>query len=264
MSTALKIVEPQDPAASLRSERASISADLEAVNQKIAKCAKIEGEQQAILAEIDALDRRFSDELRAWIGGNCESERPQPRDKEKSKLTAKLASAAEAARASAGARGDLESEALPLRNRLVQVDSEIRAQKILALENEFANRISEFAALASKMQVALLEIRALPLALIQIGRMAFDRNDESHARVCYSAASRMREQTLPEVEPTEVEILGAAARLADKIISGREVSLDTFIAPPAPVTPFERDQAIVAAAARNQAKNVLQSVDPGS
>jgi hypothetical protein len=69
----------------------------------------------------------------------------------------------------------------------------------------------------------------------------------------------LRETRLSEVEPSDVEILSAVARLTEMIGSGVEPRLNASIAP-APSR--SRDEMLRAAAAANQATNVLNIPDP--
>jgi hypothetical protein len=138
-----------------------------------------------------------------------------------------MAHAVDATRVAKGVAHEVEAGAVPPR---AHIDAEIRTLKIAALENQFADCVFEFAALASKMRVVLLEIRALPIALVDIGRAAFDRGDQVYAVAAYATAERRRGNLLAEIEPTEVEIRAAAAQLADKIGSTGEPRLDTSIA----------------------------------
>ena len=90
---------------------------------------------------------------------------------------------------------------------------------IASLEEQFVERVSEFEAIASKMRITLREIRSLPLALAELGRAAVDQNDHDYARALYGAAERMRGVRLPEVEPSDAEILHTMARLTGMIRS---------------------------------------------
>ena len=90
---------------------------------------------------------------------------------------------------------------------------------------------------------------------------------DSYARALYGAAERMRGGRLPEVEPSDAEILHTIARLAGMIRSGGEPRLvDEFAADnpvdPAPVPNL--DALLAQAAAANQATNVVNRPDANS
>ena len=121
--------------------------------------------------------------------------------------------------------------------------------KIVSLENQFDDRISEFAALSDKMRSVLLEIRALPVALLSIGRPALDRGEAAYARTCFATAEKMRNRPLPGLEPSDAELSGAVARLSGRIVSG----VDTPTAPT-----LSREALLAQAIAANQASNQIQ------
>jgi hypothetical protein len=133
-----------------------------------------------------------------------------------------MAAAVDAARTAKAVASEVETEANGLRERRAQLDAEVRALKIASLENQFADRVSEFEDIASKSRITLREIRSLPLALAELGRAALNRNDDGYSRVCYSAAERMRGVRLPEVEPSDAEILHTIAPLGRRAPSRRQ------------------------------------------
>jgi hypothetical protein len=192
----IALAKPSDPADALQSERASIISDLEAVGRKLARLAEAQKDEERIFAEIAKLGESEIEAVKVWVASGCEGPQPQPDAKARRELTERVARAVDATKAAKAVASEVESEAVPLRSRLAQIDSEIRALKIASLENQFADRVSEFAALSGKMRRALLEIRALPIALVDIGRGALDRGDEPYARSCYSAGARMRDAAL--------------------------------------------------------------------
>jgi hypothetical protein len=122
-------------------------------------------------------------------------------------LTERMARAVDGAKAAKAVAGEGEAEAIPLRARLAQIDAEMRNLKIASLESQFAERVSEFEDIASKLRITLRGIRSFPLALAELGRAAVDRDDHDYARALYGAAERMRGVRLPEVEPSDAEIL---------------------------------------------------------
>jgi hypothetical protein len=242
----------------LRAERARIVSDLEIIAKKRTRLAEAESAQKEILAELEAIGRREDDNVRQWVASGCDGPQPASLDKERQRINAKLASAADGARAAKAVAGEIEAAAVPLQGRLAAIDSELRTLRVTAIGNEFQDRVSDFEASASEMREALLEIRALPIALVDIGRAAFDRGDEAYARACYSAAARMRETRLPEVEPSKVEILSAVARVTEMIGSGGELRLDT---PVIPAPSLGREAMMAKIAAQNQATNVISRPD---
>jgi hypothetical protein len=255
MSSALKIIpQPQDPAAVLHAEKAKIAASMAEADRQLTRLAQAQREEERVFAEIAKLGEKEIEAVKVWVASGCEGPKPQPDAEARRELTERMGRAVDATKAAKAVAAEVEAEADRLRSRLVQVDAEIRTLKIGSLENQFADRVSEFAALAEKMRRALLEIRALPIALIDIGRAAFDRGDEAFARACYSAGARMRETRLVEVEPAEVEILRAVASLTGAIVSGGEIRLGAPIDQiPAP----NRDALMAKVAAANQAQNKL-------
>jgi hypothetical protein len=247
------IAKPSDPADALRSERERIVADLETISRKLARLAEAQKDEERIFAEIAKLGEKEIEAVKAWVASGCEGPQPQPDAGERARLTKRMAAAVDAAQAAKAVAGEVEAEAVPLRARLVEIDGEIRATRIASLENQFAERVEEFEALASKMRITLREIRSLPLALIEIGRAAFDRNDEGYAQSCYSAAERVRGVQLLEIEPSDAEILHTIARLTGMIRSGgaprlmdneADISFDPIPAP-------NREALLAAAAAAN-------------
>jgi hypothetical protein len=181
-------------------------------------------------------------------------------------LTERMARAVDGAKAAKAVAGEGEAEAIPLRARLAQIDAEMRNLKIASLESQFAERVSEFEDIASKLRITLRGIRSFPLALAELGRAAVDRDDHDYARALYGAAERMRGVRLPEVEPSDAEILHTIARLTGMIRSGCEPRLidNEFAAdaPTAPTTSLDREALLAAAAAANQATNVINRPDP--
>jgi hypothetical protein len=259
------MAKPSDPAEALRSERERIVADLETISRKIARLAEAQKDEERIFAEIAKLGEKEIEAVKAWVASGREGTQPQPDAGERARLTKRMAAAVDAARAAKAVAGEVEAEAVRLRARLAHIDAEIRTLKIASLENQFADRVSEFEAIASKMRITLREIRSLPLALIEIGMAAFDRNDEGYARSCYGAAERMRGARFPEVEPSDAEILHTFARLTGMIRSGGEPRLVDEFAADNPVDPApapNRDALLAAAYAANQATNILNISSP--
>ncbi len=267
MSGALKIISqrPSDPAEALRSEHASIVADLEAISRKLGRLAEAQKDEERIFAEIAELGEKEIESVKAWVASGCEGTQPQPDAGERARITKRMAVAVDAARAAKAVAGEVEAEAVPLRARLAQVDAEIRTLKIASLESQFVERVSDFEAIASKMRITLREIRSLPLALAELGRAAVDRDDHDYARALYGAAERMRGARLPEVEPSDAEILHTIARLTGMIRSGGEPRLvdDEFGAntPIDPAPAPNRDALLAAAAAANQATTIINRPD---
>ena len=81
---------------------------------------------------------------------------------------------------------------------------------------------------------------------------------------CYGAAERMRGVRLPDVEPTDAEILRTIARLTGMIRSGGDPRLADKNIPAEPAPVPNRDALLAAAAAANQAGNVLNKPDANS
>jgi hypothetical protein len=88
-----------------------------------------------------------------------------------------MAAAVDAARAAKAVASEMEAAASRQRARLAQLDSEIEALRITSPDNQFADSVSEFENIASKLRITLREIRSLPLTLAELGRGAFNRND---------------------------------------------------------------------------------------
>lgn len=257
-SNVVAIAKPSDPADALRAGRERLVARISEAEHKLAKLALAQKDEEAIFGEIARLGEKEIEQVKLWVASGCEGAQPQPDAKARRELTERMGRAVDATKAARAVAAEVEQDAHPLRKRLAEIDSEIRALRIAEFENQFGDAVAEFAALASKMHLALTTIRSAPIALIDVGRREFDRGDESFARACYAAVARMRNQKLPDVEPSEVEILHAIAHLTGTIISGGEVRLDAAI-DPAPALPPAA--LLAAAAARNQAANQLMVPD---
>jgi hypothetical protein len=254
------MAKPSDPAEALRSERERIVADLETISRKLARLAEAQKDEERIFAEIAKLGEKEIEAVKAWVESGCEGPQPQPDAGERARLTKRMAAAVDAARAAKAVASEVEAAANGQRARLAQLNAEIETLRITSLEDQFADRVSEFEAVALKLRITLREIRSLPLALAEIGRAAFDRNDEGYARACYSAAERMRGARLPEVEPSDAEILHTIARLTGMIRSGGEPLLVDEFAAENPVDPAPApnlDALLAAALAASQAANQL-------
>jgi hypothetical protein len=265
-AVALALPTPSEPADALQSKRASIVADLETAARKLARLAEAQKNEERIFAEIAKLGEKEIEVVKAWVASGCEGPQPQPDAGERARLTKRMAAAVDAARTAKAVASEVETEANGLRERRAQLDAEVRALKIASLENQFADRVSEFEDIASKSRITLREIRSLPLALAELGRAALNRNDDGYSRVCYSAAERMRGARLPEVELSDAEILHTIAHLTGMIRSGGEPRLvDNEFAADTPIDPIpalNRDALIAAALAANQATNQLFKPDP--
>jgi hypothetical protein len=265
-SNVIAIAQPSDPAEALQSERAVIIAELAEADRRLAKLREAELEEENVIKEIAALGEQEIASVRAYVASDMTGPRPEPDANARRALTERMARAVDATKAAGVVGSEIEAQAAATRSRLVRIDAEIRMLKIATLEHRFADRVSEFAAIASKMRSALLEIRALPIALVDIGRAAFDRGDEAYARACYATAERMRGAPLPEVEPGDAEILHTIARLTGMIRSGGELRLvDNDFVDDIPVDPApapNRDALLAAALAANQATNKIFAPDP--
>ena len=254
MSTAvvaLALPTPSKPWDALQSERASIVADLETAGRVCERLAEAQKNEERIFAEIAKLGEKEIEVVKAWVASGCEGPQPQPDAGERARLTKRMAAAVDAARTAKAVASEVETEANGLRARLANLDEEIRALKIVSLENQFDDSISKFSALSDKMRSVLLEIRALPVALLSIGRLALDRGEDAYARTCFATAEKMRNRLLPGIEPSDAELGGAVARVSGRIVSG----VDTPIAPT-----LSREALLAAAATSNQAQNKLQFV----
>lgn len=219
------MAKPSDAAEALRSERERIVADLETISRKLARLAEAQKDEERIFAEIAKLGEKEIEAVKVWVASGCEGPQPQPDAGERARLTKRMAAAVDAARTAKAVAGEVEAEAVTLRARLAQIDAEMRTLKIASLESQFVERVSDFEAIASKMRITLREIRSLPLALAELGRTAVERDDHDYARALFGAAERMRGARLPEVEPSDAEILQTISRLTGMIRSGGEPRL---------------------------------------
>ena len=258
------MAKPSDAAEALRSERERIVADLETISRKLARLAEAQKDEERIFAEIAKLGEKEIEAVKVWVASGCEGPQPQPDAGERARLTKRMAAAVDAARTAKAVAGEVEAEAVTLRARLAQIDAEMRTLKIASLESQFVERVSDFEAIASKMRITLREIRSLPLALAELGRTAVERDDHDYARALFGAAERMRGARLPEVEPSDAEILQTISRLTGMIRSGGEPRLvdneADIAADPAPAP--NRDALLAAAYAANQAVNILNLPGP--
>jgi hypothetical protein len=71
-------IKPSDPAEALRSERASIIADLEAVNRRLTALAAAQKNEESIFAEIAKLGEKEIEAVKVWVAGECIGPQPQP------------------------------------------------------------------------------------------------------------------------------------------------------------------------------------------
>lgn len=254
----IAIAGPSDPVALLHSDRDRIVADLVEIERKLSRLKEAEREEEIVFKEISALGEREIAAVRAYVSGDMTGPRPEPDAKARRALTERMARAVDASKMAKAVADEVEAQAAPLRKRLAQIDGEIRALKIAEFESRFSDVCAEFAALAEKMHRSLLQIRALPVAMATVGRQALDKGDEAYARGAFSAAGKMRDHRLPEVEPDELAVLRTAAALTNTIISGAEVRLDAPIDP----TPGLSAAALMAkVSAANQATNRLIAPD---
>jgi hypothetical protein len=146
---AVAVTQPSDPAEALRSERASLIADLEAVARKLSKLAEAQKDEARIFAEIAKLGEKEIEAVKAWVASGCEGTQPQPDAGERARITKRMAAAVDASRAAKSVAGEVEAEAVTLRARLAQIDAEIRTLKIASFESQFAERVSEFEDIAA-------------------------------------------------------------------------------------------------------------------
>jgi hypothetical protein len=264
----IAITRPPDPAEALRSERASIIAELAEADRRLAKLREAEREEENVIKEIASLGEREIASVRAYVAGDMTGPRPDPDAKARRALTERMARAVDATKAAGVVASEIEAQAAVARSRLGAIDSELRSLRVTTLEEQFQERVTEFAEIASKLRLTLREIRSLPLALADLGKAAVDQNDHSYARALYGAAERMRGVRLPEVEPSDAEILHTIGRLTGLIRSGseprrvdNEFAADIAVDPaPAP----NRDALLAQAAAANQATNVVNRPDANS
>lgn len=219
MSAAPKVVElhPIDPTAELKVERLRVVTQLAEIDRKRSRLAEAEQAERDAFAAIGALGERELEAVKTWVASGCEGEQPKPDAEERRVLSDRLANATRTAELARSAAVDLDTEAKSLRARLAGIDGEIRAAHIARLLDRHADLLADCGRHASVLRGALASIEALPVAMIEAGRRAFDVGDEQTARAFYATAEKMRARELTAIEPSPAEVTAAVAEWAQRI-----------------------------------------------
>ena len=140
-ANATAIAKLSNPAEALHAHRDRIVAELGEIERKVSRLSEAQRAEEAVFAEIRRLGEEYVSRTKAWACGAMAAPRPVPDAAKRARLMEKMAAAVDASRAAEAVASEVQSEALPLRARLAEMDSEIRALKISTLEGQFAGRV---------------------------------------------------------------------------------------------------------------------------
>jgi hypothetical protein len=258
---ALKIVEPQDPAASLRAERAKIEAQKGEAHRKLGRLSEAQKEEERVFAEIAALGQREIAALREWASSDMTGSRPEPETAERARLARAMARAVDATKAakaisSKAISSEVENETAQLQARLGEIDTALAEVAHDDLLQRFVKRVDHWAHTRAAAAREFAELMSLPVALAEAARGRFNRGGA--AQKLFQVAEIMRSHKIAEPAPTELEIAAAmqeARREIARVLGGPIVGENAVASLPAL---HSREELMRRAERANVATNELQ------